>query len=263
MYISRITVQLDTHRDLTFADFHTLVNAHTPGLQLDRDIITNPMGQGGFYITGANERASRAMATMALDYNIPVVRIDLSFCSPVAPGIIERASYLEYAFQKERLIAHLAKQKYNGNAGERTRFDIHYFVVGGEKSIKQLELSDHTNPPEEIEALQIVWRLRNTWAKEAWTWIEKATDYQTGVDNAFCAATNFFLGPDFFHLGHNQEVYFVRTAEEKPKPVEDWHLTFEKAWNQAITDFPEPDLRLDAFKSMAKRMWLNEIEKVK
>jgi hypothetical protein len=228
MYISRITISLDTHKDLTFADFHNLVNAHTPGLKLDRDIITNPLAGVGFYVTGVNPRACRAIAVMALDYNIPVVRLDLTFCSPVSDAVKERSRYLEYGFQKERLVAHLAATKYNGGSGEHTRFDTHYFQVGGDKAIKQLEIADHTVPPEEIEALTIVWRLRNSWAKEGWSIIQHSSDYQEGVDNSFCAATNFFLGPDFFHLGHNQELFFNRQAVEKPKPVKDWRLMLDE-----------------------------------
>lgn len=235
MFISRITVQLDTHNGLTFADFHNLLNVSSPGLQLDRDIITNPNATQGFYITGTNPRASRAIGLQALHYNIPVVRCDITFLSVVDDKQVERAEYLDYAVQRERLKKHLHDQKYQGLVRDFTRFDVAYFVMGGDKSVKQLELSNCTEAPIPVKALQIVWRLRNNWAKEAWSFVQRSGDIQEGVDNAFCATTNAFLGPDWFHLGHNQELFLDRHANSTPKEVAppDWRLLIDRAFEEA------------------------------
>jgi len=254
MYISRLTIQLDTHNGLTFADFHNLLNVNSPGLQLDRDIITNPNATQGFYITGTNPRACRAIATQALHYNIPIVRCDLTFLSVVDGVQAERALYLDYAFQKDRLKKHLHDQKYQGSLRDFTRFDVAYFLMGGDKSVKQLELTGYTDAPVPVKALQITWRLRNNWAKEAWSFILKAGDLQEGVDNAFCATTNAFLGPDWFMLGHNQELFLDRNANSPARePIKkDWRVMVVQACEMAMQAFNDKETTVE---QMTFEMW--------
>jgi hypothetical protein len=240
-----MTIVLDTQQKLTFQDFHTLVNSHTPGLKLDRDIITNPNPVQGFYISTTNPRASRAVATVAKEYNLEVVRVDLTSTTIIEPDLIGRVEYLDYEFTKTRLLKHLKDTKNQSLPEEKTRFDVKHLFVGGDKAIKQLEISDHTEAPEPVPAIEIVWRLRNVWAKQAWMWILKASDLQEGVDNAFAAATNFYLGPDWFHLGHNQNIFFEPTITPKAKPPEDWTLALEKACKLAVKHFGSSILALD------------------
>lgn len=254
MYLSRITICLDTTDKFTFQDFHTLINVESPGLQLDRDVITNLSQSEGIYVTGVNPRAARAIARQAYSYNLPVVRLDLTFTGPCLPEVVDRAEYLDANWQTTRLKKHLADLKYRGGTRDFTRFDVHCFTMGGDKAVKQLEIRDKTESPVPIPALEIVWRLRNNWAKEAWTFVQKSDNLDRGIDNAFCAATNSFLGPDWFHLGHNQELFLDRSANSvlTEKPKKDWRLMLEQACKLALTEIGDPESTVEELTTI---MW--------
>lgn len=231
MYIHKLTVGLSEQHNLTYKSFHELLNHRSPGLRMEQDIVTNSNAKAGFLITGLNPKSAEAIGLIAREYNLEIVSLDIAFVSPVAHSTIARAEYLDYHFQVERLKKHLSDQKYVGNHGSYTHFGIHHYAMGAEKSIKQLLLQDKISPPGEVEALQIVWRLRQGWAKEAWSYIQKADTYDLGIDLGFMAATNTFLGPDWFQLGHDQRVILTRIS--KPvvqKPVEeDWRVHIDRA----------------------------------
>jgi hypothetical protein len=231
MYLSAITVELNDSHSLSFNEFSVLLNQRCPGLKAQQDIVTN-YDHNRFMITGFNPRSSLAIAELARLYNLTILRLDLTFCSPVTADLIARAEYLEYMSVKKRLHNHLTHIKYRGHYLETTRFDTRSFEMGAEKSDKQLFIRDKTDDPAPIPALQIVWRLRGHHARAAWQWVllTDPGELQEGIDLAFCAATNTFLGPDWFHLGHDQRASLQKEAKPvKPKSKEDWQALVKEA----------------------------------
>jgi len=232
MYLSAFTVEINNQHSLTFQEFSTLLNQRASGLQQQRDIAVN-FDKERFMITGLTPRAARAIAELTRLYNLTVLRMDLTFCAPVTNDHQARAEYLEWLSVKKRLHNHLETIKYRGHYLETTRFQTRSFEMGAEKSDKQLFVRDRTDEPGSVPALQIVWRLRAHHAKAAWQWIllTDPGELQEGIDLAFCAATNTFLGPDWFHLGHDQRATLQKEAKpEKPKAQPDWHQYADMAF---------------------------------
>jgi hypothetical protein len=232
MYLSAITVEINQQHSLTFQEFSTLLNQRCAGLQQQRDLAIN-YDKDRFMISGLTPKASQPIAELARIYNLTILRLDLTFCEVVSEFQQDRAKWLDWEAMKKRLHSHLETIKYRGHYLQTTRFDVRSFEMGAEKSDKQLFLRDRTDPPASVPALQIVWRLRGHHARAAWQWVYLAepSEVKEGIDLAFCAATNTFLGPDWFHLGHDQRASLQKEAKPaKPKAEPDWHQYIDMAF---------------------------------
>jgi len=226
-FLQQVTCEFSSgpNGDMSLNEFLFFLNRYYKGIQAERDYVVNiPSFKACYYVTGIGRLGALAVASVAKNHRLKVVRLDIrfEFIDDKTNGKAEHSRVkhlLDGWFSKHKpltTVESVDQDIDNGLAGKRS-------IYGTRSAPIQTFIFDTVK---DWSGLAIEFRLRADWAKNGWSYFEECTDeieFDIAAESCFAAVQNTYYGPDFFGLALDRDVRVTRTSK---RPLERDYWTY-------------------------------------